>query len=220
MDHAFWLNRWQKTETGFHRQQPHPMLQRWWPTLKLPKSSGVFVPLCGKSIDLEWLRDQGHRVVGSELSPLAVDQFFAMLGATPVIEAKGQLRRFEIENLVIWQGDVFALKPEDVLPIDAIYDRAALVALPPDMQQHYVTHMARIAPPGSRYVLISLDYREDEMNGPPFATPEALIDKLFSPYFVLDHDLHNTGALDESQNLKERGLTSLTESLYILTRRS
>ncbi len=220
MDQNFWLKRWEDAETGFHRAKPHPLLAAHWSELNLAKESQVFVPLCGKSSDMIWLAERGHKVVGAELSPIAVDGFFADLDLTPKVENNTGLELKTAGPYRIWQSDVLELTRCDVGEIDSIYDRAALVALPPDMQANYAHLLTHLLSVGGQLFLVSLSYDQNEMKGPPFSISNETIQRLFAKHFEIVHRTTNSDALGESQNLKERGLTALTESLYILTRRA
>ena len=218
MEHSFWLKRWQDAETGFHRAEAHPMLKAHWSELSLAKESLVFVPLCGKSSDMIWLAEQGHQVVGADLSSIAIDSFFDGLSLTPRVQTSSGLVLKSAGPFSLWQGDVLELTRRDVGAITAVYDRAALVALPPEMRAHYVNLLTHLMPVGSQLFLVSLHYDPNEMDGPPFSISDETIEQLFAENFEIMCRDRKSDALDESQNLKKRGLTSLTESLYILTR--
>lgn len=219
MDATFWQNRWKNSDTGFHRSEAHPLLTQHWPGLRLTKGSTVFVPLCGKSFDMVWLAEQGHQVAGSELSAIAIDDFFAGQNLEPVNRSQGALIEKSAGPYRLWQGDVFELTRQDVGDIQAVYDRAAIVALPPDSQRRYAKLLAALMPPSAHLFLISLSYDQSEMDGPPFSTPANTITQLFSTEFDIVHAEHNDNALAGSKNLEQRGLTQLTESLYVLKRR-
>jgi len=219
MEHSFWLKRWQDADTGFHRANVHPMLEAHWAEMKHAKGSLVFVPLCGRSSDMVWLAEQGHNVVGAELSSLAIDSFFDGLNLTPTVQDNTGLTLKTAGPFKLWEGDVLELTRSDVGAIAAVYDRAALVALPPDIQTSYAKLLTQLMPAGSQIFLISLCYDQKEMNGPPFSISEEKIERLFAKHFEITCRTTNSDALDDSQNLKQRGLTTLTESLYILTRR-
>lgn len=219
MDPEFWLKRWQDAETGFHRDTPQTLLVSHWHRMQLPKNSRVFVPLCGRSADMVWLAGQGLTVVGSELSPIAVDQFFRENNQSPVSDAHGNLINKTAGPFEIWQGDLFDLDAQDIRPIDAIYDRAALVALPPNAQACYAEFLTCVTPTYGKIFLISLDYNSDEMKGPPFSTPPDRVSALFGAAFDINLIATNPDAIADSENLKTRGLTALTETLYILTKR-
>lgn len=196
------------------------MLKAHWSELELTNGSHVFVPLCGKSSDMIWLAEQGHHVVGAELSSVAIDSFFDGLNLTPNVKYNNGLTLKSADRFSLWESDVLKLTRRDIGKIAAVYDRAALVALPPDMQAQYANLLTHLMPAGSQLFLISLDYDPKEIKGPPFAISDDKITKLFSQHFEITCRTINSAALDESQNLKERGLTALTESLYVLTRRS
>ncbi|MCS6947388.1 MAG: methyltransferase domain-containing protein, partial [Steroidobacteraceae bacterium] len=129
MEPQFWLERWQKHEIGFHQSAPHPALARFWSRLALRPGARVFVPLAGKSLDMLWLAQAGFQVVGIELSPIAVAQFAA--------EHAPEARR----NVELRCGDFFALTRAALGPVDAVFDRAALVALPAAQRRDYVAQM-------------------------------------------------------------------------------
>ena len=130
MDSDFWHKKWEDNQIGFHRSSVNPLLVRFLSVLGLVPGARVFLPLCGKTRDIAWLRDQGFRVAGAELSRLAIEQLFDELGETPEITEHGALTRFSGEGIDIFVGDIFELSAPVLGPVDAIYDRAALVALP------------------------------------------------------------------------------------------
>lgn len=219
MDHSFWNERWQKGETGFHRARPHDQLVRFWPTLGLPAGSTVFVPLCGKSLDMVWLAEAGHRVIGAELSELAVDSFFAERGLAPEVEEVPDFKVKRAGPYEIWCGDIFALPANAVAGAAAVYDRAALVAFPPAMQPRYADKLTELTPAGTPILLVGLDYEQARMSGPPFATSLQSVVSLFGP----KHDiavLEARDGIEMSPNLRDRGLDHLVESLYLLRRKA
>jgi thiopurine S-methyltransferase len=167
-DANFWHERWAKNETGFHEPKPNPLLVKNFARLALPKSPRIFVPLCGKSLDLGWLLSKGCRVAGAELSRLAIDQLFTQLKIRPAISKSGASIHYRAKNLDIFVGDIFALSPRQLGKIDAIYDRAALVALPPDVRKRYTAHLIRLTQKAPQ-LLISFEYDQSVMPGPPFS---------------------------------------------------
>lgn len=185
MDHAFWHNRWATNQIGFHEPQVNPLLVEHFTALALPPGSRLLLPLCGKTLDIAWLLAAGHRVVGVELSELAVQQLFAELGATPRIHAPNDaLKAYETDNLTVFVGDIFALSRDLLGPVDAIYDRAALVALPAGMRPCYASHLTEISA-GARQLLISFDYEQSRLPGPPFAVPAAELAALYGQRYRL-----------------------------------
>lgn len=215
MDPQFWLDRWQNQEIGFHLDGVNPLLERHWSALDAPAGCAVFVPLCGKSLDLVYLRRLGHPVVGVELSALAVGQFFAENGLEPRVAERGPLRVFEAGGITLYQGDLFALTPADLPAIGAVYDRASLIALPPERQPAYAEHLLALVPEAAPILLIALDYPAGEMQGPPFSTPAAQVERLYGPRRAIDA-LEVLDALADSPALRARGLTALGETAWRL----
>ncbi len=143
MDPKFWHERWEKQDTGFHQPTVHDLLQTHWAELEVGRGTSVFVPLCGKSLDMAWLAEQGHRVIGAELSELAVDEFFAGRGLEVATRTVGRFTVKSAGPYEIWCGDIFYLPHEAVEGVAAIYDRASLIAFPASMQQRYADTLQR-----------------------------------------------------------------------------
>lgn len=181
-----WLSRWQEGRIGFHLPVTHSALERWWPSLGVAPGAKVLVPLCGKSLDMRWLAAQGYPVLGIELARQACEQFVA--------EGAGDVSRYRLEYfdcfrqgpVELWCGDFFHFHIDHVDHLDAFYDRAALIALPPATRQRYAFHLAQLLPPGARGLLISLEREEDTQQGPPFHVTEDEICQLMSPNFTLE----------------------------------
>jgi thiopurine S-methyltransferase len=219
MDKAFWHERWQRHDIGFHQQQIHPQLREHWPALGLPPQSAVFVPLAGKSHDMVWLATQGHRVVGVELSDVAVHEFFDEGGQVPKRTWAGVFEVSSAGPFELYCGDFFDFPSEVLTDVVAVYDRAALIALPPGMRVYYVETLARIVPHDAVIFLIAIDYPENELTGPPFAVPDEEVRRLYGSAFDIEV-LNSRDALAESENLKKRGVTRLQETAYLLRRRT
>lgn len=185
MDADFWHNRWQEGRIGFHQSDVNEFLKCWWSSLKLPVKSTVFVPLCGKSKDMLWLAAQGHRVIGVELSEIAARDFFAEQNVQPDIEQAGDFVRYSANGVTIWCGDFFDLKPTDLEGVAAVFDRAALIALPKNMRLRYAEHLRALLPVGCQLLLVGMEYDESRLSGPPFNVPWAEISALFDHQGVL-----------------------------------
>ena len=181
----YWHERWDENRIGFHNAEAHVTLVRHFAALGLAKGARVFVPLCGKSRDIGWLLAQGCRVAGAELSRVAIEQLFKELGVVPEISKVGALERFTAPGLEIFVGDIMALKQSVLGPVDAVYDRAALVALPPEMRRAYAAHVTLITGSAAQ-LLISFDYDQAEMAGPPFSVPDEELRSLYGTDFQLD----------------------------------
>jgi len=218
MEHDFWLERWENDEIGFHQEAINPALQRFWPRLDLPRGGPVFVPLCGKSHDMEWLRGQGHTIIGVELSTRACEQFFRAQGVDPERDLREPFVVYRAAGYELWAGDFFHMPADSLADVAAVYDRASLVALPPGMRQRYADHMATLVPAGVQVLLVSFEYPEEEMSGPPFSVRESEVRALFGAGFHVEL-FQRTAVLDEHPRFRARGLSELWESIYRLQRK-
>ncbi len=216
MENEFWLERWQQGQTAFHLDRPNPLLLKHWPSLSVPVGASVFVPLCGKSHDLQWLASQGYQVSGVELSPVAIESFFKehRLAFEKETIAGGYLWRSD--NLRFFEVDFFALDAEILGSIDFVFDRAALIALPQAMRKRYVDRINQLTGKARTTLLITLEYDQSVMNGPPFSVPEQEVTALFAGDFSITR-LSNDDILEKMPRFKERGLTALREPVYLLT---
>lgn len=217
MQSEFWLERWRNQQIGFHQDRINPHLETHWPALGVEAGARVFVPLCGKSRDMLWLAAQGYRVTGIELSPLAVEAFFAENDLSPMRRQQGAFEVCSAGEIEIFCGDFFALSAADIAGVAAVYDRASLVALPPDMRQRYAAHMAQLLPTGTQILLVTFDYAQDEMSGPPFAVSEDEVRGLYDGAFAIDK-LADLDALAENARFRQAGLTRLRERVFGLRR--
>ena len=216
MDRSFWTERWESGEIGFHQPDVNDLLKLAWPRIGVPPGGRVFVPLCGKSIDMAWLAAAGHPIVGAELSPLAVSAFFKERGLMPLEHsAEAALKCMTAGPFSLWQGDFFALEPRSIGDVAAVYDRASLVAFPPARQKEYVDKLLSLIPPGTPLLLVGLDFDPSEMAGPPFPTERAKIETLFGPNAAISV-LESRNGLEASDNLRKRGLTRLWETAYLI----
>lgn len=218
MENEFWLERWQRGETGFHQDAVNPYLLHYWPELSCSPGGEVFVPLCGKSRDMVWLRQQGYKVLGVELSAIAVRDFFSENGHIPTHAVSGKFERYEADGICILCGDFFDLGKHDLEDISAVYDRAALVALPPEMRQRYARHLADILPPATQILLVTFDYPQAEMQGPPFAVSVAEVEALYGEYADI-RLLTQKDALVQNPRFQQRGVSRMEESVLLLTLR-
>ncbi|SDU40647.1 thiopurine S-methyltransferase [Geopseudomonas guangdongensis] len=218
MHEEFWQARWARNEIGFHLKEVNPHLQACWAQLAVPAGSEVLVPLCGKSLDMPWLAAQGQRVLGIELAAKAVTDFFAEQGLSPAVRADGALQRHEDAGIAVLQGDFFAVEPAQTAGCTAFYDRAALIALPAEMRRRYVAQLQRLLPAGAVGMLVTLDYPQEQMSGPPFAVDDAEVRALYGEGWELEL-LLCSDALEGNWRFIERGLSRLEERVYRLRRR-
>ena len=221
MESNFWHTRWHANRIGFHQSRVNSRLTSLWPSLQLQQGAEVFVPLCGKSLDMLWLHEQGFKVLGVELSEIASAAFFDENKLPYEISSEGNLQLFtgtqKAAGIRIVAGDMFAMEPAQTAGVSAVYDRASLVAMPPDMRQRYVDQLARLLPPHTTGILISMNYDPSKMKGPPFSVPDEEVRTLLEPYYSLRLLEHLEGP-DRLGNLSDRGLDTLEEHVYRITR--
>lgn len=182
MDATFWAARWREGKIGFHEGAPNAYLTRF--AHRLDGKARVLVPLCGKSVDLAFLAGRGHEVIGVELIEDAVRAFFDEHGLVPEVEPRGELVAYRAGPITILAGDLFAVRRPDVGRIDAIYDRAALVALPEALRQRYVDQLLHLSSPWLHALTLTLEYEQARMQGPPFAVLETELMRLYDGYSI------------------------------------
>src|SRR4051812_6258699 len=187
IDASFWHERWQKNEIPFHERKPNPLLVKYFKRLELAKGAQVFVPMCGKTLDIGWLRSRGCRVAGAELSEIAVEQLFAELRLKPIVSKiqGGAVTRYVADRVEIFVGDIFDVTRQMLGRIDAIYDRAAFVALPKNVRERYTDHLMRITNKAPQ-LLVTFDYDQTVMPGPPFAISNSELVERYGK----NYDLH------------------------------
>ena len=217
-DTEIWHERWRENRIGFHQGDVNKLLMKHWPALVPETSSTVFVPLCGKSLDMRWLAERGHPVLGVELSEIAVTAFFEENGMTFETSSNGRFEVFRSGAIELWCGDFFALTADDLRNCKAAYDRASLIALPPDLRRRYAAHMAEILDGGTTTLLFTIDYDPAEIKPPPFAVPDAEVAELYRDWADVLH-LETRDAMRGSENLTERGLKAVTTSAFAITTR-
>lgn len=219
METEFWLQRWREGRIGFHQTRVMSLLQKYWPRVELPSGSRVLVPLAGKSLDMIWLAQQGHSVLGVELSQLAVDQFFAENHLRPEVRESAMGRHYVAGNIEIIRGDVLTLDDATLSGCAGFYDRAALIALPPAMRPAYANQVYARLPAGCRGLLFTLEYLQEEMSGPPFSVPEAEVAALHGGAWNIEV-LDRRDVLAKEPHFAERGVTRMDTVSYLMERKA
>ena len=217
MEPNFWRTRWKNGQIGFHRSEVHPLLERF--VDRLPRGGRVLVPLAGKSIDLHYLADRGHSVVGVELVEDAVRQFFEEAKIEPEIVRSTHSIAYQAGPIEMHAADFFQMTPQHLGRCDAVYDRAALIALPVAMRARYAAHLASLLPRQSGILMITVEYDAGQMSGPPFSVPPLEVEAIFGGPFEIFQLSSAEATLDEQSSLKKRGLASLQEHALWLRRR-
>jgi thiopurine S-methyltransferase len=218
MENNFWLERWAKHEIGFHQQRVNTYLAEYWPLLAIAHDATVFVPLCGKTLDMHWLHERGHRVLGVEIARTACAEFFEEWSVEPEVAQHGKFERWSARDITLLCGDFFDLQPSDVANVRAVFDRAALIALPEPMRRQYVSKLREILSPGTIILLVTAEYDQQQMKGPPFAVEAHEVRELFAGWKI--DDVATVDVTDSPVNarFKQRGLTRLGESVYRIER--
>lgn len=219
MDADFWHQRWREGRVGFHQDRPTPLLLEHWPLLDVARGRRVFVPLAGKSLDLAWLAAQGYRVLGVELSSLAVEDFFATQGLTPQVHDSRYGRHYRAGDIELICGDVFALDAEVLADCAAVYDRAAMIALPPHLRGRYASELYALLPTGCRGLVITLEYPQHEKHGPPFSVNESELRELYQHNWEIQ-TLERRNILAADPGFAAQGVTALEAVVYRLARKA
>ena len=209
MDASFWHQKWEKNEIGFHQNEANPLLVKYFSGLSLAKGSRIFIPLCGKTRDIAWLLTNGYCVAGAELSKVAIKQLFAELGVEPKISSIGKLEHYSATNIDVFTGDIFDLSGNTPGQVDAIYDRAALVALPLEMRKQYTKHLMQITDIAPQ-LLISYVYDQSAIDGPPFSISNEEVNQ----HYADNYGLTLIASADVSGGMK--GKCAATENVWLL----
>lgn len=214
----FWHERWDRGEIGFHQPGFNSHMQRFIGRLGVKPGAHMLVPLCGKSLDMLWLAGQGYRVTGIELSERAAEDFFAENHLACERMCADGVTIYRGEMVDIWSTDIFSVAMTDLPGVDAVYDRAALIALPPEMRPAYAEHLAGLVRDGTPVLLITLEYPQQEMNGPPFSVTGDEVEELFSRTFQIEHLLQEE-RLSKEPRFRKKGLTRMEEQVYVLRKK-
>jgi len=209
MHHDFWHQKWSKSEIGFHLPEANPLLVKYFSALNLNPGACVFLPLCGKTVDIGWLLAVGYHVVGAELSAVAIHDLFESLHLTPTIHELGGVTHYSAANIDIFVGDIFQLSSSVLGHVDAAYDRAALVALPDDMRLRYTEHLVALTC-NAPQLLICYEYDQSLVAGPPFSIGVLAVAR----YYQANYGLHLLATVEVDGGMK--GRCSATEHVFLL----
>ena len=215
MNTEFWLENWKRNKIGFHQQEINSHLVSFWQQLNVVPDCSVFVPLCGKSLDLLWLHQQGHSVLGIEISELAIHDFFIENALNYSRLEQDDFHLWESERLLIWQGDFFNLTASQIRDVAGVFDRASLVALPIELRQKYAHHIKNILPDNAKILLVTFEYDQSKMDGPPFSVSETEVNQLYLDHYEIKL-LFKQDMLENFPQFRNQGLNSLQEKVYLL----
>ena len=217
VDNQHWLDRWNENRIGFHEESVNVHLKKRLAEFDLPSGGQIFVLLCGKAHDLAWLAQQGLEVLGIELSRIALEDFFTEQQLEYECSDTDRFRVYRSPGLTLLEGDFFDLTAEDLKPCVLTYDRASLIAMEAPDRPRYYQHMRSILSAQSNMLLITLEYDQSEMRGPPFTAHEAEVRENYATAFTVNL-LERSSIIDESPRWRKVGLTALDEVVYRLDR--
>lgn len=212
----FWNERWKMNQIGFHQLQENQYLLDHWKEIASDNST-VFVPLCGKSRDLIWLMKQGHNVIGVECSQLAVESFFSENNLDYEIHTEGVFSIYRSTKISIFLGDFFDIQSHNLADVRYVYDRASLVALPDDMRLNYVNKLSQLTQSGCSVLLVTLEYDQHLMSGPPFSISSHELNRLYSDAFNIS-EIYRHDIIQSDNHFRNKGLDALYESCFCLTK--
>lgn len=215
MEQNYWLDRWQSSNIAFHQENINADLITFVNNLSINKGDCIFVPLCGKSLDMLWLMQQGYKVIGVELSQIACEAFFTENKLNVTVVEQQNLKHYKSQNIELICGDIFNVTPEILPPIKAIYDRAALIALLPQMRVQYAKQIIKIANNQARILLLCHETK-DTVQGPPFPVDKAEVNSLFGKDFSVA-ELKREHKSTVSEHLIAKGYKEKTDTAYLLT---
>jgi thiopurine S-methyltransferase len=206
----YWLQRWKDGRIGFHYADVNPLLVEHHQVFD--DSVRVLVPLCGKSVDLEWLVVHGYEVVGIELSELAAQAFFAERGFVPERREEGSFIRYQHGGVTILVGDFFSANSQELGSFDGVYDRSAMIALPEDLRARYAVHLQTLLTPQAKLLLFTLHY--DAPGGPPFSVSPAEVTRAYAGAKI--RELSSVDARADEPALVEAGASFVHENVYVI----
>ncbi len=215
MQAEFWHERWEKGEIGFHQHEFNNHMQSFIDRLGVSPGAHILVPLCGKSLDMLWLARWGFQVTGIEISEMAARAFFIENGLDHEVAGQPGKVTWSGERVSILCADFFTVQKAGLGCVDAVYDRASLIALPPDMRRDYARHLTGLLDDGVCSLLVTLDYPQEEMRGPPFSVSSDEVRRLFSEHYSIEH-LHAEDCLASEPRFRKKGLTRLDEHVWLL----
>jgi len=209
MDANYWHKRWAENRIGWHLEKHNPLLVQHFPKLNIDNGAHVFVPLCGKSKDIEWLLNEGYKVTAAELDESAVQQLFEELNLQPSITQANELKCYAAPNISVFVGDIFRLTAAQIGSIDVCYDRAAMVALPPNTRVDYAKHLTQLTN-NAPQLLITFTYDQTQIEGPPHSVPAEEIEK----HYQQTYEIQSLSSLPLKGGLK--GLEDVRENVWRL----
>ena len=216
MELSYWLSRWRKNKIGFHMAEGYSSLENHLANISFPKKQTALVPLCGKSLDLITLTHHFNNVIGVEISEKAINEFLQEQNLTATESSFADFKIFQTESIILWCGDFMKLPLHKLPAIDLIYDKAALVALPPEKRPGYAEKLVGLCSDSTFIMLHHFIYNQDEMPGPPFSVSEEELNNYFGKGFNSKLLEENNIDLNRFKKFQYRGLKSGLRERFIL----
>ena len=216
MNHEFWKERWSVDRIGFHQGEINTFLRTYHDQF-CANGERVLVPLCGKSKDMIWLAQRGHPVVGVEFVAKAVEDFFP----ENEIPSKGEVRRGQSitfgGGIELWNANIFDVSKEEAGTFSSVFDRAALIALPPQTRPNYVQHILSLMDPGARALIVTFAYDQEKIDGPPFSVPDQEVRSGYASHGTLEI-LTREMTADIPPSFVERGVSQVEQTAWLFTK--
>jgi len=213
MEIDFWQQRWDLDQIAFHLPTVNPYLASFLTDFNISTPSQIFIPLCGKSLDITWLASHKFSVLGVECSKKAINDLFHEQDIKPQKQTINKFVSYQAENIQILQGDFFDLDDKLLKTVSLVYDRASLIALPLEMRKKYVNLLNENLPPSTQILLITLEYDQNSMNGPPFSVSDREVKQLYQAKYDIEILLEQD-VIDGHEKFAQRGLKKLVERVY------
>ena len=211
-----WHEYWSRSEKpGFHEEKVNKYLEKYLDRFRLERGAGIFVPLCGKAVDMAWLAQRGFNVTGVELSETAVRSFYDESGIDFEIEQRGPFKLFRSEHVTIYNGNFIDLTAADLTDCKMVYDRASMVAIEAENRASYCAHMLRIMPSAVPMLVIVLEYDQQVMTGPPFSVVVAEVRSYYSQQYQLI-ELESEELIEKEPRWRQNGLDSFRDTALML----
>ncbi|MDX1513729.1 MAG: thiopurine S-methyltransferase [Gammaproteobacteria bacterium] len=211
----FWHQRWRENNIAFHEGRVNGYLKLYFGRLQLQPGEGVFVPLCGKALDMIWIRDQGHRVLGVELSPIAVRDFFSENGIDYAMENVAPFEQYRSDGIEILCGDLYDMNGTHLQDVRGVYDRASYIAFDEVGRDAYAEFMCRNLPRGANVLLLTLEYPQSVMSGPPFSVGEKDVRRRFERRYRIEL-LESRDIIASQPHFQAKGLPHLIAHAFVL----
>ena len=219
MNPEFWQTRWQEKRIGFNQSQVNTLLVKYFSKLNLSADSRIFVPLCGKSIDMLWLAHQGFDVVGVELVESAAQEFFIEQDIPYTIKEHSHHSNIKCyqgqvleQTITLWVADIFALNSDDIGHVDAVYDRAALIAMPAELRPQYTKQVINLSQ-NMPQLLLTLNYDQNERAGPPFSISQEQVQQYYGNYYQMNKLEEEPSTLNAAPEM------AVTEPVWLLSQK-